>query len=179
MSTVPPFATVDDYNTAMSGSPDKFIAAAVAAIRNRCGWHVSPVATEEIVLDGPGGTVLYLPTLKLRSIVSIVDDGTPVDLGSVDFSRTGMIERRSGSWGRRMGSIKVTIEHGYDEVEELTSLAVTIAARAAASPKGIVQEGSDGVSIRFTTFGGGASGGVALLGHEKELIDRYTLPKGY
>jgi hypothetical protein len=159
----------------MSGDPQTFLDGAVSAIRRYCGWHVAPRVTEEIVLDGIGGVDLYLPTLRLTDIVSIKSDGQDIPVTNVDFSRDGIIELHSGSWSRRLGGIRLTIEHGFEDAHELTTLATNIAARAASSPRGVTAESSDGVSVQFSRFGGSASGGVALFEHEYKLLDLYKV----
>lgn len=169
------FADLTSYEAAQSGDPEYYLDAAVSTIRKYCGWHVSPNIREDIVLDGIGGTGIELPTLRLTNVLSIENDGKVIDLESVDISRDGVIELQHGSWSRRLGGIKLSIEHGFDEVHELTALANTIAARAAASPNGVIQEGSDGVLIRFSTFGGSTSGGVALMAHEYAILDLYRV----
>lgn len=172
------FADSAAYDKAMTGDPQGYLDAAVAAIRRYCGWHVAPKVTEEVTVDGRGGVDLYLPTLRLVSIVKIMNDGVEVATDKVDFSRDGIVELHSGSWSRRLGGVKLTIDHGFDDAHELTALAISIAARAASSPRGVTSEASDGVSIQFSRFGGGASGGVALMGHEYQLLDLYKIGRG-
>ena len=51
--------------------------AASAAVRRYCGWHIGPVAEETLVLDGPGGDLLVLPTLRLEAVTAFWTEGTP------------------------------------------------------------------------------------------------------
>lgn len=177
MATPPvtPFSDLEAYEKSLSGDPQTLIDAAVAAIRSYCRWHVAPRVIEEIVLDGPGGVDLYVPTLRLMDIVSIDNAGVDIPVDTVDFSRDGIVELHRGAWSNRLGKIKLTVDHGYDDAHELTQLANTIAARAAVSPNGVTGEANDGVSIQFSKFGGQASGGVALFEHEYKLLARYRL----
>ena len=53
-ATLAKFADADAAQAAIN--------AALVAARRFCGWHVSPVREDdELVLDGPGGSVLSLP----------------------------------------------------------------------------------------------------------------------
>lgn len=79
-----------------------------------CGWHISPVKTETLVLDGTGSRTLILPSLHVTDVLELVNDGTVVDPESFDWSKRGMIELRSGRFSRRFRSISVSLTHGYD-----------------------------------------------------------------
>jgi hypothetical protein len=98
---------------------DDVVAAALVAARRYCGWRVSPVATEEIVVDGPGGRVLSLPTLNLLAVTEMTEDGRAVDVAKLDISRRkGTVEKHPfGYWTCRHGGITVKIMHGYTEAE--------------------------------------------------------------
>jgi hypothetical protein len=180
MATYPPLATSVEYNAAQDGDPETFLKAAAAAVRKACGWHIAPIITQEVVLDGYGGVEIDLPTLRLRNLLRVTNDGSDIDVATIDASPDGTIALTSGCWSRRLGGIRITMEHGYDidDVADIQNLIVSIAARAAVSPNGVVQEATGSVNIRFSTFGGGASGGVALMSHERELLDSYRLTGG-
>ena len=107
-----------------------FAAAALTAARNYCGWHVTPVEDTEVTLDGPGGALLSLPTMKLVEVTSISEDDTPVNVDDLVVSPLGMLRKRSrGHWTRNYGAITVTMNHGYDTAEDFT-LAVEMIAKA-------------------------------------------------
>lgn len=105
------FATDDEAQAAID--------AVLAAARRYCGWHVSPVATDdEVVVDGPGGRSLSLPTLNLIQVSAIDEDGTEVDLSYVRASRLGIVRKRFGShWVSEYGAVTVKMTHGYTETE--------------------------------------------------------------
>lgn len=182
MATYPPLATSVEYNAAQDSDPEMFLKGAAAAVRRACGWHIAPIITQEVVLDGyrGAGPEIDLPTLRLRSLLRVTNDGNDIDVSTIDASADGTIALTSGRWSRRLGGIRITMEHGYDldDVADLQNLIVSIAARAAVSPNGVVQEATGAVNIRFSTFGGGASGGIALMSHERELLDSYRLTGG-
>lgn len=97
-----------------------YTAAARAAARRYCGWHVTPVETETITVDGPGGLVLSLPTLRLVQLMSITENGRPVDPATLLVSpSTGQVRKRSGAyWTSNPGGITVEMEHGFDEAPD-------------------------------------------------------------
>ncbi|QSN50317.1 head-to-tail adaptor [Mycobacterium phage prophiGD05-2] len=111
----------------------RLLRAALAAARAYCGWHVTPVKTDDTVeLDGPGGNTLMLPTLKLISL-SEVRERVGAYGGSVnevvyapaqlETSRHGMVRKRPGLtphgpwWTHELGAITVKMTHGYAEDE--------------------------------------------------------------
>lgn len=94
------------------------LAAALAAARRYCGWHVSPVRTDdEVVVDGPGGTVLALPTRALIDVTEVVENGVTINTSNLDVSKTkGTVEKYPRArWTSRNGAITVTMTHGYTE----------------------------------------------------------------
>jgi hypothetical protein len=120
--------TVDDVRK-FSARLDEFdddplqdmLDAALAAARRYCGWSVTPVATDdELVIDGPGGRVLSLPTLNLIEVTAVTECGVVLDVTKLDVSRRkGTVEKQSwyGCWSHRDGAISVTITHGFTETE--------------------------------------------------------------
>lgn len=102
------------------GETTRMLSAALAAARRHCGWHVSPVIEDaEIVLDGPGGCKLYLPTRKILSIGEITESGTTVEDATYAVSAgiQGLVVRTSGRWSNAIGAIRVTLDHGFTEDE--------------------------------------------------------------
>lgn len=143
----PPFADESDYLAAFGSVPDSAslaLAAASAAVRGYCRWHIYPEVTETLVLDGMGGGVLLLPTLRLSAITALSEtqrgqDQTPVSLtpaSDLEWSAAGMVWRHDGRcWTRRARGISITITHGYDEIPaEITSIVLDVAKRGLSNP---------------------------------------------
>ncbi len=88
--------------------------AAKARVRNWCCWHVSPVLTETITMDGHGGCNLFLPTLKIVALTDIQIDGVSIDLTSVKrpADTPGVLYRQAG-WPCGYSNITVTLSHGF------------------------------------------------------------------
>lgn len=104
--------------SANDDSTDSVLAAALAAARRYCGWHVSPVREDdEVTIDGPGGTLLSLPTRAVIEVSEIVEDGVTLDVDSLDISKTtGTVQKHPRArWTNRGGAIAVTMTHGYTE----------------------------------------------------------------
>ena len=102
---------------------ERALASAKARVRRFCGWHVSPVATQTISLDGNGDIYLFLPTLKVVNLTAITEDGVALDVAEIERSVEcpGMLIKKSrGHWARGYGNIEVTFEHGFtaDEAQD-------------------------------------------------------------
>jgi hypothetical protein len=96
--------------------PVDYAAAALAAARRYCGWHVTPAVTETITVDGPGGRVVSLPTMHLNELTEVIEDGVTLNVADLAPSVTvGTVRKRSGArWTSELGGITVTMTHGHD-----------------------------------------------------------------
>jgi hypothetical protein len=115
----------------------RLLSAALVAARRWCGWHVTPVQTDTLVLDGPGGRVLRLPTLALESITSIDDDGTVCVPADLYISSNGVVSKRTrGRWSRHFGSITATFIHGIDSAPDFDAAVLSLVDRESVAPTG-------------------------------------------
>jgi len=118
--------TVDDVELFTAGrlsadaeSTAASLAAVVAAARRYCGWHVTGEQTDTMTVDGDGGRLLLLPTLRLLDVASIVEDGVDVALDSVTWSTRGVVTKNDyARWTRRSRGVTVTITHGFDDAPD-------------------------------------------------------------
>lgn len=158
--------------------PAFWLNAANQAIRTECGWHVAPIITEELVLDGPGGTSLLVPSKRVRQVLSAKSDGVDVT-DRVKFSRRAGVLSLSSGWSCDVGSIELEIEHGYDvaEVPDVAALIVTLTKRAASSGS-IIQQSIGSASVRLATARDGSVAGVPLFESEKAILAPYRLNWG-
>lgn len=134
---------------------------ALLQVRNYCKWNVCPVMTDDTVtLDGPGqwggysvgmgsmygssyshgnlarrrvgsGT-LYLPTKRLQGISSIMENGVALDLSTVQWSSTGIVQKQNMTpWSADLGGITVTYTHGWSvaEAEDWRQIVLAVADR--------------------------------------------------
>lgn len=146
-----------------------WLRAANRAIRNYCGWHVTPVITQTIRRDRPSSGVLLLPTNKLVSVLSCTSDGVDV-LANVEWSENGMLELTCGAWSRRLGGIVVQIEHGYESAPDVAALVATLAARGSSNPAGIISQSIGPANVRY--------GDIPLMTSEMLTLDPYRLQWG-
>jgi len=151
------------------------LAGASAAIRNYCGWHISPVVTETLVLDGPGGRLLSLPTKHLINITSLIEDETTLEDTAFRWSEDGSVKRNGCRWSDDFRILTVTIEHGYATAEDVKRVLLAVVTRELSSPTGATREQAGAVSISWATTAPGVSGGLALLAHEFSVLDAYRI----
>lgn len=163
--------------------------AALVRARNYVGWAVSPVVEDDVLtLDGPGGRRLFLPTAKLVSVSSIVENGSTVDpssyVPSADIEQ--MIYRKNGCWTREYAGIVVTYTHGFTEEEaadwrRAILLMVDRMSReqqsGARSDDDLVRKKVDDVEYQWVDWGDAASRAINSV---ESMLDRYCLaPKGF
>lgn len=149
-----------------------------SAVRRYCGWHITPVVTESVTLDGPGGWLLSLPSLNVTGITSVTHGGESLTADDdYRWSADGSVKSKSGRWSDEFRDISVTFTHGYAEadVEDVKQVVLSVAARLLSSPTGAVREQAGSVSIAWALTAPGVSGGIALLGHEREVLDHYRI----
>ena len=86
-------------------------AATVAEVRAYCGWHIAPVVTETLTLDGPGGHLLVLPTLRLVDLLSVTNEGhAVVETGARGGAVQGLAARVGVPVGAGVGR-EVDVRH--------------------------------------------------------------------
>lgn len=144
------------------------MAAAGAAVRRWCGWHIAPVLEQTFTVDARGGRVLRLPTLRLVELVALSNDGVDVDLETVpvpvEWSHDGYL---FGSFSRRLRGVQVTIRHGHESAADLAQILTDLAGRA--QPAGITSKTKGSVSVTYAEPG--------LMGHEREQMGLFRLPR--
>lgn len=170
-----PLAIETDLSDFQAGDPLKMLEWVSAVIRAYCGWHIAPVLTETLHVDGEGSRHLWLPSLHVTGVAEVKNNGEVVDPDQYDWSESGYLELRCGHFSTRPRGIEVTLTHGYDTAPgDLVEATVSIASRSG-DTGGTVMERAGQVQVSFGTFNG-VSGGVALLDHEKAVLAPYKLP---
>jgi hypothetical protein len=110
---------------------NRILQRALRALRSYCEWHVTPVKTGDVVtLDGSGQRMLMLPTQKLVTLTSVVEDGVALNVADLRASQTKPVVLRkkwtTGNigwaasqtrWSCDYSSIVVTMTHGFTEAE--------------------------------------------------------------
>ena len=126
------------------------IAAASQAVRDRCGWHVTPVVSETLTVDGTGGVLLDVRSGRLLGVSEVRVGGVPVVF---DWSADGIVERRDGVFPRRFRSVEVDVRHGFEQAPALVQVAVQAVLGACASPLGATREQAGQVAISWGRTG--------------------------
>lgn len=147
-----------------------------AAVRNWCGWHVYPEVQETVVLDGPGGRYLALPTKQVAAVTAVLEHGIAL-VDGVDYrwSGDGSIKRLTRYWTDDYRAVTVSYVHGFDDVPDVTAVVLSVAARLLASPMGAVSESAGGVSVKWSETTRGVAGGLGILDHEYGLLAPYRI----
>lgn len=111
--------TAFDYEDFLAGDNTQAVLdSVVAAARRYCGWHVSPVRTETVLLNGDGKPRVFVATKKMVSLDSVSIDGEPVTDAVADPQTPGSVVRRNGVWPVGIGNVEVTFTHGYTEAAD-------------------------------------------------------------
>lgn len=160
----------------LPGGPydDAAVAAAAAAVRTYCNWHIAPTITEELTLDGSGGVIQPLPTLHLTAVAAVVEEGNDVPIVAGLWTEAGYLWR-SSRWTRQLRGLVATITHGFDECP--LEVAAVVASLAKRGPVGtsIERESAGGVSIGYGA--GRAAGPIGLGAYEEAVLDHYRIER--
>ena len=115
--------TIDDVDTYTAGRltdtrTEMLLDAVIAAARKYCGWHVTGEQTDTITVDGTGGQVLLLPTLRLVDVLAVTEDDLDLDLDLIDWSARGVLTTHPSRWTRRYRGVTATIVHGFADAPD-------------------------------------------------------------
>lgn len=146
-----------------------WFAAANQAVRNFCGWHVTPAIIQTLRPLSNGSSTLLLRTGKLNSLLACTNDGVDV-LADVEFSESGMLELRTGAWSTRLGGVVVQIDHGYAYAPDVAGLIATLAARGGTMPAGIISQSVGPASVRY--------GDIPMMAGEQATLESYRIAWG-
>lgn len=116
---------------------DRLLAAGLKAAQRYCGWHVTPERVDVLTLDGPGGRLLRLPTLRLVELTAISENGVALDVDELCVSPLGMVSKKyGGCWASNFGAIEVTMTHGFDDAPDFDAAVLSAIDRASLAPEG-------------------------------------------
>lgn len=187
MQEIPPLLSPEQFAQGTGGKilasdprVQLLIDGATAAIRRYCRWHVAPVVDQSFRLDGPGGAVLVLPTMRIEEVESVAERGVALeDDVHYEWSANGEIRRLGRAlWTYRWRAIDVKIRHGFESADDLAQIVQQVVANALASPMGATREQAGQVSVSWATTAPGVSGGLSLLERDMALLNTYRLPGG-
>lgn len=161
---------------------------AEAELRAYCGWHVTPVTTETLTLDGPGSHALLLPTLRLTAVASVTEEGVLVDAASYEWSAAGIIRRTSGwppgwaefgtpRWTDQLRGLVVAFTHGLAtwplDVQVVRDRVAARLIEVDGSSQVLSQVGA----VRYAVGVEGLRNVATLSEQDMAVLDRYRIPK--
>ena len=180
---LPDLITVSDFNAATNNRYagdariEPAIAAASAAIRAWCGWHVAPVLDCSITLDGEAGDI-WLPTNALASVTSAKVGGEDVTVtGSNRRGRVRLAHKTCG-----LGNVAIDYVAGYDVAAcpDLMGVVVQrVMASVAMTTYGVSQETAGGVSISYSGSALSDLGSAFLPDSVKAALSTYRLVRSH
>ena len=132
------------------------IDAAVASIRNECGWHIAPLHVETREFATEGADALFLRSLRVKEVravshVPYFGESVVTPL-AYHFRQDAGVLWRFGGWPY---FVSVTYQHGYEEWPADLLAVIADRARALAVGGKVRQESLLGrsVSLDFAAFG--------------------------
>lgn len=185
--TLAPLLTPEQFAAGTNGKISQsdprllpLLAGASTGIRRYCRWHVTPVLSNDVmVLDGHGGDLLALRTMRLTEVTSVSEHGRfLIDGQDFEWSENGELRRLTGRWTSRYRAITVTCSHGFDDAADLVQVVQQVVANALASPMGATREQAGALSVTWSTTAPGVSGGISLLARDLATLDLYRLGRG-
>ena len=180
---LPDLITVSDFNAATNNRYagdariEPAIAAASAAIRAYCGWHVAPVLDCSITLDGEAGDI-WLPTNALASVTSAKVGGEDVTV--TGSNRRGRVRLEHKTCG--LGNVAIDYVAGYDvsACPDLMGVVVQrVMASVAMTTYGVSQETAGGVSISYSGSALSDLGSAFLPDSVKAALSTYRLVRSH
>lgn len=188
VDTIPDILTTDEFNTMTGGkfAGDARIPAAIkaacGAVRNYCGWHVSPALScvvSSAALYGNGSlkrvgadVLLQLPARLVSGVTSVTIDGD----AHTDYriEPNGLIYLFDAPALTRKSEIEITYTAGTasEVVKDLVANNVT---HSLASSYGVTSESAGGMSITYNGGWVNADKASALTDVTKEALTSYRL----
>lgn len=159
--------TIYEMPPTPAGVDEEAWRAAVSAIRGYCGWHIAPVVTETIKVDGSGGGLLFLPTRRLLSVTSVTNKGEAVADSDLTWSSRGTL-RGKRAWSMDgYDAVELTIQHGYEDFPpEVLAVARSMASAGWGSVGGKLTSGPHSIEMNAAAQAGAGSPSSA---HERVL----------
>ena len=149
------------------------LSAVSGAIRDYCGWHVSP--SIQCTFTGTGeGRLLMLPAMGVRSVESLKVGGSEV--ADFEWLSSGMVRLSYGHFPDSWRSVTCVYTAGFDAVS-IAQVVAQISANALVAAPGVANERAGNVSITYNQTGTGITGGVSLLARDYALLAPYVLKR--
>lgn len=150
----------------------RMLDAALAAARNYCGWHVTPIhEDEEVTVDGPNASLLWLPTRNLIELTEVIEDEITLDVTKLRWSARGSVRKKSGAhWSCDYRAITVTMTHGFAVASDFDEAVLSMLDRASRG-SGAAREVAGVYQVAYESSGSAS----ALSATEKLKLDFYRI----
>ena len=181
VESLAPLLSVEDFNTmtdsAYAGNDrlEAALTAASQAIRNYCGWHISPSMECKAYPIG-GGKLAKLPASYVSEILSVKECGVTLTDGQFEWRHDGLMRRACFmNWTSAWDGIEVIYTAGYDmaAVPDLAEAIRAITEGVLSVSAGVTSESADGVSISYSS--NAASIAAALTAAQKSALEIYKV----
>lgn len=116
-----PPLTQDSALASFPGAPyaDSVVRAAEASVRRDAGWHIAPQVTETVTVEASDPWRLVLPSLRVVSVASVVDEDGNTIAGFKLRKRSSTLAPPDTQWWTVGMEYAVTLTHGYDSADDL------------------------------------------------------------
>ena len=179
IESLPSMITVEEFELLCPGlsSTDEEKQAVLdtvsSAIRDWCGWHVSP--SLDCAYTGEGeGRLLVLPAMGVTDITSLEIDGATI--GEYEWTAAGMVRLKSGAFPDVWRSVECFYTAGFS-AGAIGQVVAQIASNALVASPGVANERAGNVTITYNQTGAGITGGVSLLPRDYALLAPYKLAR--
>lgn len=178
---LPPIIDVAEFKSLQPGlsSTDDEIQAVLdavsSAVRDYCGWHISPSLECSYIGQGDG-RILMLPAMGVRSIESLEIDG--VSIQDYEWTAAGMVRLKSVVFPDAWRSVECAYTAGFDG-GAISQVVAQVAANSIVAAPGVANERAGNVSITYNQTGAGITGGVSLLPRDNALLAPYRLVRAW
>jgi hypothetical protein len=175
-------------------SLERAIEEATSAIQNYTHQTISYVADDVLVLDGRGGTRIFLPELPVVSITGVTENDVELTVSTqYKLGQYGVLHRIGNQWASGIQNIEITYSHGYQTIpDDIVSVCTRASARIyqaglLASELGgnpaIEGESIGDYSVSYAgAYGATSSDGLMgvssprmLLLSEKDILNKYRV----
>ena len=157
------------------------IDAASAAIRDYCGWHISPSVTCEMStsffdrrISRSGDAVLIqLPARFVSAITSVKINGS--EYTTYVFDTNGLLKVYGVSWLPEWAQVVVEYTAGLNTASGIQEVVANRVVHALNSTDGVQSETTGGVSVTYASSWVNSAKASALADDNKEILAPYRL----
>ena len=180
-TSLPPLITATELRTLMPrlSSTDERLDAVLdnvsAAVRDYCGWHISPSLTCSFTGEGEG-SLLMLPSMGVTAVNSLVMDGREISASDYWWKSSGMVKLKWCKFNLGWRNVECEYVAGFN-AQAVAQAVAQIAANALVASPGVREEHAGSVGVTYNQTGSGITGGVSILARDMELLAPYKLTR--